>query len=615
MTALFRRSIYRLPTGLRERYRHLYEAKREETPDGRRFERARLWRRGGVNVLHLVGDRFEMAFQHGRLLAEEIAEGTLEQTGLVANHGIENSLGNGPLARVAKWYARWGIAEPMLQRGARRAAEKGEESLMEGYGLAEGSGVPVRTIFHAPIGPEVAQTLLGRTSGVVMGADPLQCTSFTAWGSQTKTGEIIIGRNTDYPLTGYFDRHPTVIYFDPTDTKQRYMCVTSAGCHNGTTGGMNASGIYLACHTVPASTVSETGNPVMMVGQAVLREATTLEEAEAIINEAKPAAGWNFHVVSVKERRSATFELSSVQISRLDARREVHCTTNHYRQPEMQGHNLFVNNTVEIDTRARMARCEKLIAEAGGTLDAKTAAKILGDKHDDTVGRLRSGPNCVSASTTVSSSVWLPESGHLFVAGTGGAPMSQNVYVELPTVDGFDAETFESDGYRTIDNDHVRKQAPWMLQAEQKYLRAREAYDHQGDVGAAIELLQEAVELHEDPTLFMHLALYSIRAGRFDLALTSVDAVIGAGWDPERTRVARYLRGRLLAHEGHTQEARRELAAVASDPETNPRLAVVAKKLNRRIAKKKRVELGRYEIPPMSFMPDAFRYAGVVTAL
>jgi hypothetical protein len=605
---------YRTPDDLRRRYRHLYEAELYPTPDGGAiFHEARLWRRRGINALRVRGDRFEMAFQHGRLLREEIQRGTLAHVGMMARHGIRNSIGDGALSRVVQWYADKALAEPMLRRGLARARERGDrEAINEGHGLAEGSGLPLKTVLRAPLGPEVAQVLLGRSSGLAVGAsDPNHCTSFTAWGERTRGGELIIGRNTDYPLTGYYDAHPTVIYFEPTDGAQRFMGVTSAGCHNASAGGMNEAGLYLCTHTVPACTVDEEQFPVLMVGQQVLREARTLDEAADLIMEARPAAGWNFHVVSSRERKAMTFELSSAHVATTPCEGEWHVTTNHYRQPEMEPHHLFVNQTVETDTRARLDRCYEMMAEADGELDAATAAAILGDKYDRTVDRVRCGPNTVSASTTVSSSVWLPDSGKVYVAN-GLAPVSQNDYVELPTVTAFDEHTFADDDYEVIAQDRFRRSHASMLEAEVLYQRAREAFEYDNDADTATDRMLEAVAVDgTNPGLWLHCALYALRAGRTDVARRAVDEMLAADWDPQRHRVARYLRGRLAAHDGDAGAARAYLTTVVGDPEAGPRLVAAARKTLGKLERRRRVELGAHELSPMSWMPDAFRYLGV----
>ncbi|MCA9666315.1 MAG: hypothetical protein KC503_12030 [Myxococcales bacterium] len=609
---------YETPEPLRARYAHLESLPVEPTADGgATFGPARLWRRRGVNVLSLAGDRYEMAFQHGRLLRDEIASGTLEAVGALARRGIVNSVGEGRLARMLRWYCETALADPMLRHALRRARQVGDESPLDGYGLAAGAGIPARTVFRAPLGPEVAQLLLGKTAGRIGGADPNMCTSFVAWGARTANGELIIGRNTDYPLTGYFDKHPTVIYFAPNDGAMRYMTVTSAGVHNAATGGLNEAGLYLAIHTVPTTNVSERGLPVLMVGQQILRMARTLREAEYWIKQATPAAGWNFHVVSTRERRAATFELCAENAHVVYSEGESHVTTNHYRSERMLPHQLHVNRTIETDTNARMARCAQLIDEAAGKLDARRAAAILGDKHDPESGRVRFGPNCVSASTTVSSSVWLPESGRVYVAN-GRAPVSQNEYVEVPTLDRLCVETFADAPYEVIDNDVVRRDHAAMLGAEQAYQRARERFEYENDAAAACALMRRCFAEHaddaHDPALRLHHALYAIRCDRRDEARAALDAILADPWDAQRARVARYLRARLAADAGQREAALADLALLEADAQLDGALRKAVDKCARRLRWPlvRRVRLRPNDIAPMSWMADAFRYTAII---
>jgi len=252
------RARHRTPRALKKRYQYLYDEQVTEARDGsKRFHDGRLWRRDGINVLHVKGDRFEMAFQHGRLLEREIADGALVQASKIAENAIRNSLGNGLPSRLVSWYAEKFISEPMLRHGLTEV--KGDETatLAEAYGLSESTGVAVDTIIYAALGPETAQVLLGLTEGIATGASVSNCTSFVAWGSKTADGGMVLGRNTDYPLNGYYDRHPTMIYYEPTEGFQKYMTTTSAGFHNAGVVGLNESGIYLAVHTVPSARESD----------------------------------------------------------------------------------------------------------------------------------------------------------------------------------------------------------------------------------------------------------------------------------------------------------------------------------------------------------------------
>ena len=97
------RANLQTPPETRQRYGHLYRERVRETDDGGlAFHRGRRWDRRGIHVLSLAGDRFEMAFQHGRLLRDEIADGSLEQASKITPNAIRNSVGDGLLARLVE---------------------------------------------------------------------------------------------------------------------------------------------------------------------------------------------------------------------------------------------------------------------------------------------------------------------------------------------------------------------------------------------------------------------------------------------------------------------------------------------------------------------------------
>ncbi|MHB8899684.1 MAG: C45 family autoproteolytic acyltransferase/hydrolase, partial [Thermoguttaceae bacterium] len=323
----------RVPEKIRRRYRSLCEAPVEATPDGgARLDRARLWRRGGLRILRVVGDRFEMAFQHGRLLVDEVARASLRQASLITANAIRNSYGDGLVSWLLRYYADRCLSEPILRNGLAYLGGSRGLNLGEIFGLAEGGRVPVWTLLRAAAGPETAQVLLGLAKGRV-GTGHLDCSSFAAWGAATRDGEMIVGRNTDYPLNGCYDALPTAVYFEPTDGAHRYLTVTSAGFHIAGVCGMNEHGLFVGVHSVPASSVSERGMPVFLVGQEILRRARTIDEAAALLDEVRPAAGWNYHIVSASERRAITFEVCQAAGARRVCDGDVHITTNHWTQP------------------------------------------------------------------------------------------------------------------------------------------------------------------------------------------------------------------------------------------------------------------------------------------
>lgn len=577
----------------------LERTERTVDADGtRRFGEAWAKKVHGIWILHVTGDRYAMAYQHGRLLAEEIADGSLVRASRIATDAIDGSVGKGALGTAVKWYAMKRIARRILKTGVAHARRlrPDQEPLAEAFGLSAATGIDVQTIVEAALGPETAQVLLGQFSSLAIGSAPSQCTSFVAWGDATADGEMLIGRNTDYPLNGFFDRHPTVVYQTPTDGGHRFMTVTSAGFHNGGVCGFNEHGIYLAIHTVPTKHVSSARLPVFLVGQHVLRTAKTFDEVETILADSKPAAGWSYHVVSTKERRAASFELCAERVERLDATGTTHVTTNHWRTAPMQSKNLAVNETVDEDTRARMMRAKTLIDEAGGALDVEGAMRILGDKIDPYSGEKRVAPNTIAASITVSSSVWAPERSRVHVAN-GSAPVSLNAYVALPTIDAFDPDAFECFG--TIDPGSTG------TPGEPAFIAAKSALEYEDDAEAAVAHLREARAVDDDPSIALVLGLAAVRCDRRDVAEEALEAAANQERDVRRRLVASYVLGRLYADRGDHERARACFDEVTRDPKSGDKLAAAA----RRAAKKHR-RLGARDIAPMPFLADAYRYEG-----
>src|SRR5688572_15913961 len=224
---------FEVPPEIKQKYAALYDLPTETTPDGGlTFQKGRLFHRGGLRVLSLKGDRFEMAFQHGRLLRQEILEGAVPESALFLERTIRNGFPQIPLVTgivINSFYRR--ISEGILDYAIKTFGANSSTLLPEAYGLAESTGMSLQTVLYGAVGPESLTVLLGERSrgGTSLGGtSPAHCSAFAAWGSATKTGEILIGRNTDYPLNGFYDKAPTVMYFQPDDG-QKYMALASAG--------------------------------------------------------------------------------------------------------------------------------------------------------------------------------------------------------------------------------------------------------------------------------------------------------------------------------------------------------------------------------------------------
>jgi hypothetical protein len=553
---------FTVPDEVKQKYRPLYSLPLEGTEDGGlKFHKGRLFYRKGIRVLSLEGDRFEMAFQHGRLLSGPIPQGAVPQSARAVENAVRNGFPSIPLVTgivIRSFYRR--ITEGMFDYALANSGTDPKEVLMDAYGLSEGSGVSVQTLLYGALGPESLQVLLGeRTHNPTSYSS--QCSDFAAWGPRTADGEVIIGRNTDYPLNGSYDRFPTVLYFNPTGGKQKYVGVTSAGIHNAGVVGLNESGIYISVHSIPTTDVSPDGIPVFFIGQEVLRSAKTLSEAVTLFQKAHSPSGWAYLVVSLNEKRAATVEFSNHHHGVVASAGDYHIQTNHYRAPETKPHYLRVNPSVDNDTFARFDRIRHLIESQPAPLDARAAAAILGDKVDPFAKKVRGLGNTVAVHTTMTSVVVEAGKSRMWVAN-GRAPVSVGEYVELPLVDSFHPSDFHQSGFATLNNAAFAETHPILAQAEKAFIAAKIAYETDLDYAKAHGYMEEVLRLDGDnPSYRFVAAILALKAKERAKARASFTRLQSLG-DKHLSLVARYYLARLTADEGDKRTAKEKLAAL-----------------------------------------------------
>ena len=508
-----------LTSPLISKYAYLNEQQLITNKDGsKEFGEARLFLREGIRVLYLKGDRFEMAFQHGRLVQDIFASGAMPKIAAMIESAARNSFPKIPgvvdpiIEGIYKTYSK-----SIINHAAKQHGVSFDEYVIEAYGLAAGSGYPIDKIIYAFLSPEILQIILGQQ---MRGQKDLpaptavnECTDFAIPPERSLSGGYIIGRNTDYSLNGFFDKYPTVIYYHPTDGAQPHMTLTSAGVHSAGVVGYNASGLFLGVHTIPTWDTSSKGHPAFDVGQHVLRTARSFDEAVAIFKTMLPGAGWAYTLVSAKERRTATIELSNSMLSVRETTGEDHIQTNHYLSKSMLSRNLDINATINEDTRARYKRTESMLNSGSGLIDARKAVSILADKTDPYSGEVKGLGNVIATHFTVTSAV-IDTGSHSIYFANGLAPSSLTKFIQLPLIETFNPDTFLDEPYDTITEDSYHHDHPNQSLAEKMYIFAKNAYEIEMDPKKSRTLLNHVVLVDQtNPAYLYMLGLMEIKTG------------------------------------------------------------------------------------------------------
>ena len=225
-----------------------------------------LEERNGVKILHLSGSYYEMGYQHGRLLGDEIHILMRIMLDFFADAGFT----------YASLLDRWNVMKPYVP----------ERYIAEMQGIADGAGVTAEEIC-------ILNTLHDT-------ANFLSCCGAIMWGAATADGSLIHLRSGDLsiflhdPETGtYMQELQAIIVHNPDDA---YASLSPMwiGCV-GSYGGFNEKGIGVS------ETTCWTGDTTLHGACAGFRMGLALDTAdsgtEAIdIMEADRTCGWDLFV-------------------------------------------------------------------------------------------------------------------------------------------------------------------------------------------------------------------------------------------------------------------------------------------------------------------------------
>jgi hypothetical protein len=374
----------------------------------------------GLHVLRLRGDDYEMGRQHGSLLRDVIPHGPLPYfEGYVAK-----LLGAG----LGPTFGR--AAASVLQRtvGRKLIAGLPEHAVARSHGIADGAGIGRDALLRAVTMPEtylwVLQRLMeARRSPLAprYGVPLLGCTSVIAHDEATADGKLLHGRNFDYQGVGAWDTTQTVVFHEPDDG-QAYVSVGAADIPLGGATAMNDSGITLVVHQHMASRAYALGGcPVGVVGDLVMRHATTLAEAKAILETHEPIGCWTYILTSGDENASLVYEIAPKRRAVVPRSGPCFGYANMYLDPELADSEHLVYPAHWRNNAARQRRVNEL---ASRSLTADDVAAVLADRG--AMGCLFE--DSVAAITTVASVVFCPADRLVWVA-TGRAPVCQQPYV------------------------------------------------------------------------------------------------------------------------------------------------------------------------------------------
>lgn len=242
----------------------------------RRFGGGELRYIGQIPFLRLSGSYYEMGFDYGVLLRDQLRQAFADY----------NALRDSVLSRYP-WYARpfGGIALKMMARYHwRRVPEHYQQELR---GIAEGSGIPLEDVVFSAVFMEIASTY---------------CTAIL---SRTGRG-LLHGRNLDFePI--FLGRYPVVVEYNPPG---KFRCLSfSVLGYSGVFTGLNERGLSVSLNSAIGRGNRAKDTPVTYMVRQLLEDKSTLAGIEESIRGYYAETGWVLAVGSAAENDGALFDV------------------------------------------------------------------------------------------------------------------------------------------------------------------------------------------------------------------------------------------------------------------------------------------------------------------
>jgi hypothetical protein len=224
-----------------------------------------------ITVLYVSGTPYEMGYEHGRLLAEQV-RGTIQDVQVGAYKFLPKEFRTSKLISTRDEDA---IINELLDRAWKMMARYAPtEDLEEMAGLAAGSGIPLDVIHRMHAIPDVGET---------------SCSGLVAKGTATSDGHVYQLRILDYGANFNLQRRPLITVYRPTtDNANVHVTIGWVG-FVGSISGVNEKGVALSemGFGVPPGGKTIAGTPMPFLLKNVLRYANSAEDAAAIIRAAR----------------------------------------------------------------------------------------------------------------------------------------------------------------------------------------------------------------------------------------------------------------------------------------------------------------------------------------
>ena len=354
-----------------------------------RLQKAYRFQKGGWTYVHLEGSPADIGFQHGYLLAPEIAD-AFEAVKLVDTRETKRD-----------WEFFRSTAREMLWPHIDAEYQQELQGIADGV-KANGVDLDVFDIVALNAFEEVPDYYVpwlnkqNKSAKNPQLVAPGNCSAFIATGSMTKDHQIVIAHNN---WTSYLAGERWVMIFDivPERGNRILMDGFPGVITSDDDFGVNAAGIMITETTITQfEGWDPNGKPEFVRSRKALQYANSIDDYVRIIKEGNNGGYANDWLIGDRKTGEIAYlELGLKNTPLWRTKDGYFVSSNFARDPQViREETTFDANDASSSPNARHARWEELMQEAKGRIDVTMAEQFLSD-HVDTAGSAsdKAGPD------------------------------------------------------------------------------------------------------------------------------------------------------------------------------------------------------------------------------
>lgn len=343
-----------------------------------RLEKSYRFQQGGWTYLHLEGAPSEIGYQHGYLLAPEIAD-ALETIKLEDTHETQRDWEFfRKTAREMLWPHIDAEYQQELQGIADGAKAHGDD--LDVYDIVALNAFLEVPDYYVPwLNKREKQARLPNLKA------PGHCSAFIATGSYTKDHQIVMAHNN---WTGYLDGERWVMIFDivPQHGQRILMDGFPGVITSDDDFGVNAAGMMITETTITQFEGWEpNGKPEFMRSRKALQYAQNIDDYVRIMKDGNNGGYANDWLIGDRKTGEIAYlELGLKNTPLWRSKDGYYVSSNFPRDPKLiqEETSGFDTGDMSSSMNARHVRAEEMVQRAKGTIDVQMAENFLADHFD-----------------------------------------------------------------------------------------------------------------------------------------------------------------------------------------------------------------------------------------